>query len=87
MPTFEYTCPTCGEEFERWCKIIERKSQECGACGSIGEQRVRTPPRPDWVGLAMGDSASPEAIDRFDRVHKQQAAKEERLIREHGSIT
>jgi hypothetical protein len=34
----------------------------------------------------MGDSASPEAINYFDRMHKKQREKEEKAIAEHGSI-
>lgn len=86
MPTFEFTCPACGEEFDRWCKISERKSQQCASCGSIGVQQVRTPVKPHWTSLAMGDSASPEAIDHFDRMHRQKVEKEEKAIKEHGSI-
>lgn len=34
----------------------------------------------------MGDSAGPEAIRHFDKMRRDQKHKEEKLIREHGSI-
>lgn len=86
MPTFEYKCIACGDEDERLLPLRERQTQECASCGSALTQVVRTPPQPNWAALAMGESASPEAIDRFDRNHKNQKAREEKAIREHGSI-
>jgi len=32
----------------------------------------------------MGESASPEAIARFDTMHKKQKAKEEKTYADHG---
>jgi hypothetical protein len=34
----------------------------------------------------MGESASPEAIKRFDKMRRDQRDKEEKAVREHGSI-
>jgi len=87
MPTYEYTCETCKEDIERFItKVSERKNQQCTSCGGDLAKRIRTPAKPHWTSLAMGNSAGPEAIDRFDRMHKDKAAKEEKAIREHGSI-
>lgn len=87
MPTYEYTCPKCGHEFERFCKLSERLDQKCGKCDNIGRPQVRTPARPNWTALAMGDSASPEAIKRFDKMHRDKKAKEDKAMREHGSYS
>jgi putative FmdB family regulatory protein len=84
MATYEYTCPNCGHEFERWCTISERKNQNCPECDNIGRQVVRTPAQPHWTSLAMGDSASPEAIKRFDKMRREQKDKETKSMSEHG---
>lgn len=85
MPIYEYTCPD-GHEFEELRKVDDREECPCPVCDQTAKQVIRTPPRPNWAALAMGDSASPEAIRRFDRIHREQKAKEERIFREHGSL-
>ena len=87
MPTFDYTCPTCGHKFERFCKCSERKDQDCAECGSTATQVIRHAPQPHWTSLAMGEGASPEAINHFDRMRREKRAKEDKAIREHGSIS
>jgi putative FmdB family regulatory protein len=86
MPTYEYTCPSCGHEEDIWCKASIRKDQICSECGTATKQVIRTPAQPHWTSLAMGDSAGPEAIKRFDKMRRDKKAKEEKAIREHGSI-
>lgn len=86
MPTFEYKCPDCEQYFDKNCSIAERKHQTHEGCGSIAKQVIRTNAALNWTSLAMGDSASPEAVARFDKTHKKQVEKEEKAIREHGSI-
>ncbi len=56
----------------------------CPNCLGTAELVFLTVAKPDWIGLAQGASASPEAIERFDRMHKQQAAKESKSLKEHG---
>lgn len=34
MPIYEYKCPCCGEEAERFCKVDERHAQVCEDCGA-----------------------------------------------------
>lgn len=84
MPTFEYTCPQCATEHEVFCKISERANQKCPECGNTSRQQVRTPTQPHWTSLAMGESASPEAIKMFDKMRRQQKDKETKTMAEHG---
>lgn len=84
MPTYEYSCPSCGCDFDRFCKSSERKDQECPDCGSTAKQVIRTPAKPHWSSLAMGAGASPEAIKKFDKMHREKVAKEQKTYREHG---
>lgn len=84
MPTYEYTCPSCGHEQEAFCKVSERSDQTCIVCGETTKQVVRTPAQPHWTSLAMGESASPEAIKKFDKMRREQKAKEEKSKATHG---
>lgn len=86
MPIYEYTCPDCSTQFEELARIVDRKKQPCPACDGVAKQVIRTPAKPNWPALAMGPSASPEAIDRFDRNHRKQAEKERAILLEHGSL-
>lgn len=86
MPTYEYTCPACGYQQDAFCSVSERKNQTCEECGNITNQVVRTPAQPHWSSLAMGSSASPEAIRRFDKMHREQADKEAKMKKEHGDF-
>lgn len=41
-------------------------------------------PRIDRMGMALGEGATPTAIDHFERVHKERRAIEEKRFKEHG---
>ena len=84
MPTFEFKCPDCGADFDRFCKIAEREETVHEGCVSIAKQVIRTNCSLNWTSLAMGSSASPEAISHFDKMHKDQAAKEAKSKKDHG---
>lgn len=86
MPTFEYVCPDCKQDFEKFCKIAEKDTVIHSGCVSIAKQVIRTNASLNWTRLAMGEGASPEAISRFDKVHRKQVAKENKAIADHGSI-
>lgn len=85
MPTFEFNCPDCGAEFDRYCKISERETTVHEGCVSTAKQVVRTNCSLNWTALAMGGSASPEALNRFDKMRKDQVKKEEKTLKEHGT--
>ena len=79
---FDHRCTKCKLVFEEltkpgdyWCK--------CPKCGS-NAQRIMSPVRMDRTLAALSDSASPESIKHFDRVHKQRRAIEEKNMRNHG---
>jgi putative FmdB family regulatory protein len=84
MPTYDYRCPQCGAEDERFVKVSIRKEQDCGECGTRLEQIIKKAPAPHWTSLAMGAGASPEAIKKFHSMRRDQRAKEEKSKREHG---
>ena len=84
MPTYEYKCETCETYFERFVPASKRKDQVCEECGNTGKQVILHAPQPHWTSLAMGDSASPEAIKKFETMRRDQKAKEDKSMREHG---
>ena len=85
MPTYDFKCPDCEQYFDRLCKISERKETVHEGCVSKAKQVVLTNCSLNWTSLAMGHSASPEAISHFDKMHKQKAAQENKAEAEHGS--
>lgn len=84
MPTYEYKCPNCGHEDDIWTTVSKRKDQVCSECGNATTQVVRTPAQPHWTSLAMGESASPEAVKKFEKMRREQRQKEEKSYSNHG---
>ncbi len=83
MPMYDYRCDN-GHVTEQIVPLAERdKAADC-PCGKAAKRVLLTPPRIDWLAMGAQRDASPEFIDRFDRLHKQQKDKEERSAREHG---
>jgi putative FmdB family regulatory protein len=40
MPTYEYRCRDCGNEFEKFQRMSEEPVAECPACGKAAERRL-----------------------------------------------
>ncbi len=40
MPTYDYTCESCGHEFEREQRITEKPLKKCPACGELKARRM-----------------------------------------------
>ena len=40
MPTYEYRCPSCGNEFEKFQRMSDEPVAECPACGARSERRL-----------------------------------------------
>lgn len=40
MPTYEYRCPACGNEFEKFQRMSDEPVAECTACGAASERRL-----------------------------------------------
>lgn len=40
MPTYEYRCPACGEEFERFQRMSDEPRAECPACGADAQRKL-----------------------------------------------
>ena len=81
---FDAVCPNCG--FNEDDMFFDKNHKDDTPCPECGEPLLRLPPNInlDWDSLAMGDSASPEAIAHFDRKHRKRAEKEAKTKKEHG---
>jgi putative FmdB family regulatory protein len=40
MPTYEYRCPECGTDFEKFQKMSDEPVAECPACGAAAQRRL-----------------------------------------------
>jgi putative FmdB family regulatory protein len=40
MPTYEYRCPQCGGDFEKFQKMSDPPAATCPACGADAERRL-----------------------------------------------
>lgn len=80
---YDFHCTACDLTFEEFTNTTEH-SVECPECKATA-QRILSAVRIDKSRIACsGDSASPESIRHFDRVHKQRKAIEDRTFKEHG---
>lgn len=56
----------------------------CPMCGGPAERVFLRAPRLDWSGMAQGANAGPEFVDRFEKVHREETARQEKILRDHG---
>ncbi|HEX2091061.1 MAG TPA: zinc ribbon domain-containing protein [Longimicrobiaceae bacterium] len=40
MPTYEYRCPSCGNEFEKFQRMSDEPVAECPSCGTNSERKL-----------------------------------------------
>jgi putative FmdB family regulatory protein len=40
MPTYEYRCPACGTDFEKFQKMSDPPEAECPSCGEAATRRI-----------------------------------------------
>lgn len=82
---YDWQCSACGTIFEAFGTPIQ-EIRECDKCGQPAHKAMISFPHIDQCGMAQGNTASPGAIDYFDKIHRQQKAIEARHMREHGDI-
>lgn len=79
---YDWRCKRCYHEFEELAKSDVFQIQ-CPKC-SEKALRIISCPRVNKTAMALQDGATETSIRYFERIHKQQKAKEERSFREHG---
>ena len=40
MPTYEYRCPSCGSDFEKFQRMSDDPVAECPSCGAAAQRRL-----------------------------------------------
>lgn len=85
MPIHDYRCVSCAHVHDALVKLSEvNDSRECPKCGNDAQRVILSAPKIDWAAMGAQKDASPEFTERFEKVHKQQAQKEEAFSKEHG---
>lgn len=82
MPIHDFRCQV-GHVHDALVKS-DVKQQVCPECGDIAERVFLKAPSMDWSSMAMGASAGPEFIDRFEKSRKQRREQEKKHKAEHG---
>jgi len=82
MPIHDFRCPA-GHVHDALVKFDET-SRECPECGNLAERVFLTGPRLNYLAMGTQENVSPEFQARFDKLHRDQKAKEEKSLKEHG---
>jgi len=83
MPLYEFTCNLCEHEHTQLVKM-GTQAHDCPECGGNSRKVIRTAPNIDWGAMGAQKNVSPEFIDRFEKVHKEEAARERKLEESNG---
>ena len=59
-------------------------SVECPTCSAPSGRVFLQAPKIDWLGMAQGENAGPEFIDRFTKIHDRETERQTRTLEEHG---
>ena len=81
MIVHDYSCGAghVSEHYvSRGTKIVS-----CPVCQSPAHLVFLSAPRLDWAGMAQGENAGPEFVDRFERIHKKEQARHAKYRAEH----
>lgn len=84
MPIYENRCQTCGYHFDNYGKY-EDDAPSCPECQSPDTTRLISAPVIPVSALARGDSATPDSIDRWEKMRKSKMAIEQRKQDDHGT--
>jgi putative FmdB family regulatory protein len=79
---FDFECAMCGKKFEDLVPS-DWPAQNCPSCGFQADKQI-SPVKIGKLDMAMSESASPESLNYFDKVHKQRKAIEDKKYHEHG---
>lgn len=81
MPLFDFVC----QDGHRTEELVSADTEAVLCrCGLEARKVFLSPPKISWLALGAQKHASPEAIARFDKLHQQRKAKEERCYRDNG---
>lgn len=82
MPYFDFRCPN-GHVHDDLVKQATTESP-CPVCEEVATKVILSAPNIAWNEMGSQRNAGPEFKARFDRVHREQKAKEAKCKKEHG---
>ena len=82
MPIHDFRCPA-GHVHDALVKA-DVKVRECPECGNPAERVFLTTPTLNYLAMGAQENVSPEFQRKFDKMHRDQKAKEEKSLEEHG---
>lgn len=83
MPLHDFRCTECNHVHEalvNW-KV---KRRDCPKCGNEAHRVFLKLAQINYLEMGVQKHVSPEIIDRWDKMHRDQKAKEEKSLKEHG---
>ena len=83
MPIYDFKCDECGRVDEHLVKLSV-KNMECPECGANMSRQIGIP-NFSTSSLATGESATPDSIDRWEKMRKQKMAIEKKNQENHGT--
>lgn len=83
MPIFEFRCEACSHRYDYLGKWDDATS--CPECQSEDTTKLMSAPRIPVSALARGESATPDSIDRWQKMREQKMAIEQRKLADHGT--
>ena len=82
MPMFDFRC--CWGHVTEELTPADTVSIQCPKCGLAAAKVLLSPPKVSWLNLGSQRHASPEAIAKFDKMHRARKAKEDKAYADHG---
>lgn len=83
MPLHDFRCSACDHVHEELVKH-DVKSYDCPKCGNESKRVFLKLAKPNYLAMGAQENVSPEFQERFDKMHRKQAAKEAAFEKEHG---
>jgi putative FmdB family regulatory protein len=83
VPIHDFRCGACDHVFDRLVKWDETH-RDCPKCGNDSKRVFLKLAQPNWLKMGAQENVSPEFVERFDKMHKKQTAKEAAFEKEHG---
>lgn len=82
MPVHDFRCDAGHVHEALVSHTVEER--ECEVCGNPAKRVFLKAPTLNYLAMGTQKYVSPEFQDRFDKLHSDQKAKEERSLAEHG---
>lgn len=82
MPFHDFRCES--RHVSEHLVKTDVKVVQCPVCEEPATRVFIRPPKIDWLGMAQGESAGPEFVDRFEKIHNSETARQNKFLEEHG---